>query len=56
MMEQQAGSHQFDLIALTEARLHRLDPANRAEITKLLGLLLSQCVGLTANAKEADDE
>ena len=55
-MEQQAGSHQFDLIALTEARLRRLDPGNPAEITKLLGLLLSQCVGLTANAKEADDE
>jgi hypothetical protein len=56
MMEQQAETHQFDLIALTEARLHRLDPANRAEITKLLGLLLSEYLGLTANAKEADHE
>jgi hypothetical protein len=56
MMGQQAASQRFDLIALTEGRLQRLDPANRLEITKLLGLLLSECVGLTAKAKEADDE
>jgi hypothetical protein len=56
MMGQQAASQRFDLIALTEGRLQRLDPANRVEITMLLGLLLSECVGLTAKAKEADDE
>jgi hypothetical protein len=56
MMGQQAASQRFDLIALTEGRLQRLDPANRVEITKLLELLLSECVGLMAKAKEADDE
>jgi hypothetical protein len=56
MMGQQAASQQFDLIALTEDRLQRIDPASRAEIIKLLGSLLRECVGLTANAKEADDE
>jgi hypothetical protein len=56
MMGQQAASQRFELIALTEGRLRRLDPANRVEITKLLELLLSECVGLMAKAKEADDE
>jgi len=55
-MGRQAASQRFDLIALTEGRPQRLDPANRVEITKLLGLLLSECVGLTAKAKGADDE
>ena len=55
-MGYQAANQQFDLIALTEGRLQRLDPASRAEIINLLGLLLSECIGLTAKAKEADDE
>ena len=55
-MVQQAASQQFDPLALTEGRVQRLDPVSRAEITKLLGLLLNECVGLTAKAKEANDE
>ena len=56
-MGQQAGCRQVDLLILTEGRLQRLDPVSRGEITKLLRLLLDECVGLTAKAaKEADDE
>lgn len=55
-MAQQPPNQQFDLVVLAEGRLPHLDPASRAEIIKLLKLLLSECVGLTAKAKEADDE
>jgi hypothetical protein len=56
MMAQQPPNQQFDLVVLAEGRLPHLDPASRAEIIKLLKLLLSECVGLTAKAKEANDE
>ena len=55
-MGQQAVCQQHDLLVLTERRLQRLDTVGREEITKLLKLLLNECVGLTAKAQEADDE
>jgi hypothetical protein len=55
MMGQQAVCQQHDLLALTERRLQRLD-VSRTELTKLLKLLLNECVGITAKAHEADDE
>jgi hypothetical protein len=56
MMTQPTVSQQFDLVVLTEGRLQHLDPASRAEITKLLKLLLNECVALTAKAKGVGDE
>jgi hypothetical protein len=51
MMAQQPSNQQFDLVVLAQGRLQHLDPASRAEIIKLLKLLLSECVGLTAKGK-----
>jgi len=55
-MAQQPPNQQFDLVVLAEGRLHRLDPASRAEIIKLLKLLLNECVGFTVKSREPDDE
>ena len=55
-MEQQAAYNQLNLLVLTQDGLHRLDPTSRAEITKLLKLLLSECVGLAAKGGEAENE
>jgi hypothetical protein len=56
MMGRQPASQQFDLLVLTEARLQQLDAVSRAGITKLLELLLNECVDLAAKVQEGDDE
>jgi len=55
-MGQQAACRQLEMLVLTQDRLQRLDPTSRAEITKLLGLLLNECVGLAAKTEEAENE
>jgi hypothetical protein len=54
-MGHQAAHRQLILPVLTQDLLQRLDPTSRAEITKLLRLLLNECVGL-AKAGEAENE